>query len=74
MPVQSNLQMLNDISMMERNINMAHDEFQNLIDPVTALAAGGAAVNVVEKGLGLVGNALDWADRAAEKAADSKRI
>lgn len=60
---------------MEHSFGNANDEFQNLaIDPFTAMAVGGAAVNVVEKGLGLVGDAMDWADRAAEKAADSKRI
>lgn len=67
--------MMNDLSMSEQNLFDARDEFQNLaVDPVTALAVAGAATSVVEKGLTLVGDAVDWADRAAEKAADSKRI
>jgi len=67
--------------MMEQNLMAGKLELMNLVDPMTAMAAvnGGLeiadkAVTVVERTAGLVGKAVEWADKATDQAADTKRV
>lgn len=81
MPVQTNLDMIYQVSMMEQNLIAGKMELMNLLDPVSTMAAinGGLeiadkTITVVERTAGLVGKAVEWADKATDKAADTKRI
>jgi len=54
---------------------------QNLVDPVTAMAAikagteaAGEVMDVVERGTALIGQAIEWADKTTDEAADVERI
>jgi len=54
---------------------------QNLVDPVTAIAAvkagteaAGEVMDVVERGAALIGDAIEWADKTTDEAADVERI
>jgi len=67
--------------MMEQNLMAGRNELMNLVDPMTAMAAinGGLeiadkTITVVERTAGLIGKAVEWADKATDKAADTKRV
>lgn len=81
MPLQTNLDLIYQVSMMEQNLMAGKMELMNLVDPMTTMAAinGGLeiadkTITVVERTAGLVGKAVEWADKATDKAADTKRI
>jgi hypothetical protein len=66
---------------MENNLNGAKMEMMNLADPATTMAAikGGIeiadqALDVVERGVGMIGKAVEWADKVTDEAADVERI
>jgi len=66
---------------MEQNLNAGKMELMNLLDPVSTMAAinGGLeiadkTITVVERTAGLIGKAVEWADKATDKAADTKRV
>lgn len=73
--------MIINLRQMENNLGNAKLELQNMVDPVTAMAAvsagvetAGKVMDIVERGAGLVGDAIKWADKVTDEAADVKRI
>jgi len=59
----------------------SRNELQQLVDPMTVIAgvkagteAAGAVMDVVERGAKLVGDAIEWADKTTDEAADVERI
>merc|ERR1712110_1160232 len=68
--------------MAELNLSGARQiMMQNLVDPATAIAtvnagadAADKVMNVVERGAGMVNDAIKWADKVTDEAADVNRI
>jgi len=70
-----------NLRMLENNLGGAKLELQNMVDPITAIAAVKAGteaadkvMDVVERGAKLVGDAVKWADQVTDEAADVERI
>lgn len=65
----------------EQSLFDAKVSLQNLQDPVTTAAAikagteaAGEIMDVVERGAALIGDAIEWADKTTDEAADVERI
>jgi hypothetical protein len=66
---------------LEDNLYGAKLELQNLVDPMTVIAgikagteAADKVMDVVERGAKLIGDAVEWADKVTDEAADVERI
>ena len=66
---------------LENNLYGAKLELQNLADPMTVIAgikagteAADKVMDVVERGAKLIGDAIEWADKVTDEAADVERI
>jgi hypothetical protein len=66
---------------MEGNLLNAKLELQNMVDPMTVIAgvkagteAADKVMDVVERGAKLIGDAVEWADKVTDEAADVDRI
>ena len=66
---------------LEDNLYGAKLELQNLADPATVIAgikagteAADKVMDVVERGAKLIGDAVEWADKVTDEAADVERI
>lgn len=70
-----------NLKQQENNLMNAKLDIQNLVDPMTVIAgvkagteAAGAVMDVVERGAALIGDAIEWADKTTDEAADVDRI
>jgi hypothetical protein len=66
---------------LEDNLYGAKLDLQNLVDPMTVIAgikagteAADKVMDVVERGAALIGDAVEWADKVTDEAADVERI
>jgi hypothetical protein len=66
---------------MENSLGSAKLELQNMVDPVTVIAgikagteAADKVMDVVERGAKRIGDAVEWADKVTDEAADVERI
>lgn len=71
-----------NLRMVEANLEGARNVMmENLVDPATAIATVNAGVetadkvmDVVERGAGMINDAIKWADKVTDEAADVNRI
>lgn len=70
-----------NLKQQESNLLNTSIEIQNLVDPMTVIAgieagteAADKVMDVIERGTKLVGDAIEWADKTTDEAADVERI
>jgi len=79
--IQSIQRNIDNLKNREHMLLNSRNELQQLVDPMTVIAgvkagteAAGAVMDVVERGAKLVGDAIEWADKTTDEAADVERI